>query len=103
MSHHSLIIADLPHLEEVATNGCLGGFADASTATYAGPGVAVAVATATASGQTAITRTGTNALVRQTPRFTFSRATAWAVAISVDGLNVSRDISFSQSFYIAPN
>jgi hypothetical protein len=103
MSNHSLIIADLPLLEEVAANHYKGGSAQASTATYTGPGVAVAVAQATASGEVALTNTRTNAVVKQTSKITISRAMAWATAVSFDGNNYSRDRSFSHSIYISPN
>lgn len=102
MQSHSLILADLPYLEEAATKNCLAGFADAYTAAYTGPGVAVAIAYATASGQTALTRTRTHAAVRETPRFTLSWAFAWASATSFDGDRFSHDRSFSASFHLAP-
>lgn len=102
MTNHFLTITDLPHLEVVSTDQCVGGDANASTATYAGSGTAAAAAVAAASGDIAITRTRTNATVRQGPYFSMSRATAFAAAFSYSDKHLDWDISFSSSVYFGP-
>jgi hypothetical protein len=103
---YSLAITDLPYLELTATRQLAGqltgGEADSSAATHAGPGVAVAAATATANGQIARTLTRTDARVQQNSYFSMSRAIAFGAAVSYDGKNVQRDVSFSISFYFGP-
>ena len=99
MSHHTLTITDLPYLEST-DQCCLGAVARATTATYAGPGVAVAAAAAFASGDIAKTFTRTEAVVRELPNVTFSRASAFSLAISYDDQGLQIDRSRSSSFYI---
>ena len=104
MANDTLVIAELPYLEEIETSHLqVGGYAQANTSTYTGPGVAVANADATAEGDNTLSRIRTNTTVRETKVVTISRASAFAMAISWTDSGVYRDVSGSRSINIAVN
>lgn len=99
-----LKIQDLPHLKAIpdldgclGPSDCVGGYAATDTFAETGLGYASAGAIAFASGEYALTKTRTVAVVRQMPRVTISRASATAVAISVTPDGIDRSFSRSRS------
>lgn len=107
----TLVISNLPYLEDCSTDRILAGYADVYTGTTAGSGYADAEAVAAARGQRTFTDTRTSARVEFYGGFTFSLADAQASAYSSTGSSrhsawsssTSTAFSSSSSFYTHTN
>jgi hypothetical protein len=107
----TLIISNLPYLEDCSTDRIQAGYAGAYTDTTAGSGYADAGAMAVARGQRTFTDTRTSARVEFYGGFTFSLADAQASAYASTGSSrhsawsssTSTAFSSSSSFYTQTN